>query len=103
MLDVDSFNHIIEVVRTCVAAGRADLIEPSLIDRQHVADVRARIEADKAKPLRAAAAGSPAAPQPAAGTTSRRSLFGEPTAEQRDALAEATRKRFESYAKGSAG
>jgi len=36
----------------------------------------------------------------AAAPSSSCSIFGEPTPEQGDALAEATRKRFEAYAKG---
>jgi hypothetical protein len=47
MIDVDSFENILSVVRTCVSAGRADLIEQALIDRQHVSAVVARIEAER--------------------------------------------------------
>jgi hypothetical protein len=78
MLDVDSFNNIIEVVRTCVRAGRADLIEPALIDRQPASAVVARIEAERR---------SARAPASAAGTSA-------------DALAIAVERRFRSYAAG---
>jgi len=36
MFDVDSFENILAIVRTCVKANRADLIESALINRQHV-------------------------------------------------------------------
>jgi hypothetical protein len=110
MLSADAFENLLSIVRTCVAAGRAELIEPSLIDRLHVGEVQARIEADKAKP---AATLAPATPR-------HRSLFGEPTPEmwamlreatnrrlypertaQPDTLAEAVERRFRSY--GRAG
>src|SRR5262245_34390484 len=78
MFDVDSFEHILAIVRTCVAANRADLIEGALIDRQHVSAVMAKIEAERT-----------AHPAPAAS----RALFGEPDPATRDALAEAVRKR----------
>jgi hypothetical protein len=71
-----------EVVR----ANRADLIEGALIDRQHASAVMARVEIERA-----------ARPAPAAAS---RSIFGDPTPEQRDALAQAICRRFEAYAKG---
>jgi hypothetical protein len=77
MLDVDSFNNIIEVVRTCVRAGRADLIEPALIDRQPASAVMARIEAERR---------SARVPASATGST--------------DALAVAVERRFRAYRTG---
>jgi hypothetical protein len=81
MLDRDSFQNLIEVVRCCVAAGRADLIEPSLIDRQHVGEVRAKIESERA-----------ARPAPLPAAAANNSIFGGPTP---DALTAAIKKRFE--------
>jgi hypothetical protein len=78
MMDVDSFDNILAVVRTCVRAGRSDLIEGALIDRQHVSAVAARIEAERR---------SARAPVSAAGSSG-------------DALAAAVEKRFEAYARG---
>jgi hypothetical protein len=89
MFDVDSFKNILAIVRACVKANRADLIESALINRQHAGEVTARIESERAT--------RPAAP------SSSRSIFGEPTPEQRDVLAEAVRKRFEQYRTGHAG
>jgi hypothetical protein len=87
---VDSFENIIAIVRTCVQANRADLIEPSLIDRLHNGEVRAKIESERtARP----------AARPAAAASS---IFGDgPTAEQRDALAAATKRRYEAETKRS--
>jgi hypothetical protein len=87
MLDVDSFQNILEIVRCCVKANRADLIEPALIDRQHVGDVRAKIATERTA-------------RPAAAS---RSLFGEPTPAQRDALTEAVRRRYAAMAGKPAG
>ena len=86
MLDIDSFDNILAIVRTCVQAGRADLIEGALIDRQHVSAVVTRIESERA--TRSAAAG--------------RSLFGDPDPATRDKLIEATRKRLEAMYPGHA-
>jgi hypothetical protein len=87
MFDADSFQNIILVVKACVAAGRADLIESALVDRLHVSEVHTRIEAERAGL-------APARPAAAPGNSAR--LWdGGPTREQADALAEATRKRSE--------
>ena len=77
MLD---FNGTLTIVRTCVNAGRPDLIEDALFERLSVSDLRAKIEAER-----------PAAPAPAASP----SVFGEPTPQQRDALAAAIQRRME--------
>jgi hypothetical protein len=83
MLD---FDNTIAIVRLCVNAGRADLIEDALFDRPSVSDLRAKIEAER--PTR-----SPAAPVS-------RSLFGAgPTPQQADALAAAIKRRFEAETK----
>jgi hypothetical protein len=87
MLDVDSFQNILEIVRCCVAAGRPELIEQALIDRQHVGEVRAKIESERAA-------------RPAAAS---RSVFGGPSPEQLDALTEAVRRRFAAMAAKSGG
>jgi hypothetical protein len=79
MLDVDSFDNIISIVRACVAANRADLIEPSLIDRLHVGEVATKIESERAA-------------RPAAAANN--SIFGGPTPAEADALAAAIEKRF---------
>jgi hypothetical protein len=86
MFDADSFENILAIVRLCVASNRGDLIEPSLVDRQHVSAVMAKIEAERT------------ARRPA--DQGRSSLDG-PTPEQADALAEAVKRRFEAYSKGS--
>lgn len=82
MLDVDSFDNLLSIVRTCIAANRVDLIEPSLIDRQHLSAVMARIETERAS-------------RPA-GTTAAVSYFGGPTPAERDGLQAAVGKRLES-------
>jgi hypothetical protein len=74
----DRFDNILAVVRTCVRAGRADLIEPALIDRQHVSAVAAQIDAERR---------SSRAPASAAGSSG-------------DALAAAVERRFRAYAQG---
>ena len=86
MLDVDSFQNILEVVRVCVKANRSDLIEPALVDRLHASEVRDRIATERAA-------------QPAAAVTpASRSIFGEPTPQQRAMAAGA--RRLEAMAKG---
>jgi hypothetical protein len=93
MLDRDSFQNIIEVVRCCVQAGRADLIEAALTDRLHVGEVSAKIASEQAA--------RPAA-QPAAAASG--SIFGGPTPAQRDQLATVLEKRFrEMYGAKPAG
>ena len=81
MLD---FNNTIAIVRTCVNANRADLIENALFDGQSVDELRAIIDSER--PTRPAAA------------RSNRSRFDGPTPQQRDALTEAVRRRFEAMA-----
>jgi hypothetical protein len=86
MLDVDSFQNILEIVRVCVKANRADLIEPALVDRQHVSEVREKITSERTT-------------RPAA---SSRSLFGDgPTPQQQDSLAASIKRRFEAETKRS--
>jgi hypothetical protein len=86
------FNDTLEIVRNCVNAGRADLIEEALFGRLSISDLRAKFEAEYVAPAKAAA-------KPAAGT---RSIFGDgPTPEQRDALAAAIKRRFEAETKRS--
>ena len=89
MLD---FNETIAIVRLCVNANRADLIENALFDRQSASDVRAMIGGmiESERTSRPAAATTPLFP-------------GGPTPQQRDALAAALKKRFESmYGKSTA-
>ena len=76
---------VLAVVRVCVASGRPDLIEDALFTKQHVDEVRAKIESERA-PQPAAAVAAPA---------NRSILGGEPTPQQRDALAAAIQRRME--------
>ena len=95
MLD---FNETIAIVRTCVNANRADLIEDALFDGKTASDVRAMIGAtiEIERPSRPATANTTA---PAAAS---RSIFGDgPTPQQRDALAAAIKRRFEAETKRS--
>jgi hypothetical protein len=86
MLD---FDNTIAIVRTCVNANRADLIENALFERQSVSALRAQIESERAESERAT--------RPA---TASRSLFGDgPTPQQRDALAAAIKRRSEAETK----
>jgi len=106
MFDADSFSNIIEVVRCCVRAGRADLIEPALIDRLHVGEVAARIEAERTAAGRPAAAPrSEVAPAARGGVTAddlERAAQARFRAQNPpDPLADAIRKRFVA-AKGGA-
>ena len=80
------FNHVLSIVRTCVNAGRADLIEDGLFDRLSLSELRAKIEAEGAAHPAAATTTAPAAAS--------RSSFGEPTAGERDVLAAVLQKRF---------
>jgi hypothetical protein len=75
MLSADDFENLLAIVRVCVSSNRADLIEPALVGRLHVGEVAARIEAER--------------------TTTR-----APVAASTDVLANAIRRRFETYAKG---
>jgi hypothetical protein len=85
MSEAASFNNTIAIVRACVNAGRADLIEDALFARQDVAEVQAKIERERAPQPAAAAATAPA----------NRSIFGEPSPAERDKLAVALQRRFE--------
>ena len=84
------FDNTIAIVRLCVNAGRADLIEEALFDGLSASDLRAKIESERtARP----------AARPAAAV---RSIFGDgPTPEQRDALAAGIKRRFEAETKRS--
>lgn len=100
MLDADSFNHVLDIVRVCLAANRADLIEPALLERRSVSEVRATISA-----------AAPAAPQPVKVTFTKptpaeaaalgvaianrvRAVHGEAAESRRDPLAAAIEKRL---------
>lgn len=76
----------VRIVELCLAAQRPHLIVPALLDRCSPESVEAEL-----------------AGQRAAAPSASRSIFGEPTREQHDALAEAVKRRFEAYAKGTAG
>jgi hypothetical protein len=84
------------IVRTCVLAGRPELIESALIERQHAGDVATRIERERA--AQPVARTAPSSPAPASG-----SIFSEPTPAQRDALTKAVRRRFDAMAPKSGG
>lgn len=86
MPDLD-FDSTIAIVRLCVNANRADLIEDALFDRKTAGDVRAMIGAT----IESERAARPAA-RPAAAANN--SIFGGPTPEQADALTKAVRQRI---------
>ena len=75
----------IRIVKACLAAQQPDMIVRALIERRSPESVEAELAAANLTP-------QPAAPAPAAKPTS---IFGEPTPQQRDALAVAIQRRLE--------
>jgi hypothetical protein len=80
-----SIDDAVEIAELCLLAGRPERIAEFLGDRLTPGLVRDRLSA---------------APVPAAQPAASRSIFGEPTPAERDALTEAVRRRFEAMAKG---